>query len=106
MFDFEDMNHLSYYDRTAPRKVQGWTKIMVTHGGDHPYVANWWPDAHVLGYEHTFINQVADIMSDLAGQKPVVPLPDFEDAYKTQQVLEAATISAEERRPVSISELE
>jgi len=105
MFDFEDMNHLSYYDRTAPRKVQGWTKIMVTHGGDHPYAANWWPDAHVLGYEHTFINQAADIMSDIAGATPVVPLPDFEDAYKTQQVLEAATISAEQRRPVSIAEL-
>jgi predicted dehydrogenase len=105
MFDFEDMNHLSYYDRAAPRKVQGWTKIMVTHGGDHPYAANWWPDAHILGYEHTFINQVADIMSDIAGKTPVVPLPDFEDAYKTQQVLEAATISAEQRRPVSIAEL-
>ena len=46
---------------------------------------------HVLGYEHTFINQAADIMLDLAGNKPVVPLPDFEDAYKTQEVLEAAT---------------
>jgi predicted dehydrogenase len=106
MFNFEDMNHLSYYDRTAPRKVQGWTKIMVTHGGDHPYAGNWWPDAHVLGYEHTFINQTADMMLSLAGERPVIPLPDFADAYKTQQVLEAATISAEQRRPVKIAELE
>jgi predicted dehydrogenase len=104
-FDFEDMNHLSYYDRTAPRKVQGWTKIMVTHGGDHPYAAAWWPDAHVIGYEHTFINQVADIMLSLAGKSPVVPLPDFADAYKTQEVLEAAILSAEQRRPVKIAEL-
>jgi len=51
------------------------------------------PTAHIIGYEHTFINQAADIMLDLAGKKPVIPLPDFEDAYKTQQVLEAATIS-------------
>ena len=104
-FDFEDMNHLDYYDATAERKVQGWTKIMVTHGGDHPYAANWWPDAHILGYEHSFINQVADMMSVLSGKPPVVPLPDFEDAYKTQLVLEAAMISAAQHRPVKIAEL-
>ena len=105
MFDFEDMNHLSYYDATADRKVQGWTKIMATSGGNHPYAGNWWPDAHIIGYEHTFINEAADIFSVLGGQPPVVPLPDFEDAYKTQQVLEAATISAEQRRPVKVSEI-
>ena len=104
-FNFEDMNRLYYYDATQPRKQQGWTQIMVTHGGDHPYAANWWPDAHVLGYEHGFINQAADMFTALAGKEPVVPLPDFEDAFKTQQVLEAATISAQERRPVKVSEM-
>ena len=104
-FDFEDMNHLSFYDTTRPRKYQGWTQIMVTHGGDHPYAGNWWPDAHVLGYEHGFINQVADMMMSVAGKEPVVPLADFEDAYKTQQVLEAAALSAEQHRPVKISEI-
>ncbi|HET6247430.1 MAG TPA: Gfo/Idh/MocA family oxidoreductase [Tepidisphaeraceae bacterium] len=104
-FNFEDMNWLEFYDATLPRKQQGWTKIMVTHGGDHPYAANWWPDAHVIGYEHGFINQVADIMTILGGKEPVVPLPDFEDAYKTQQVLEAAAIAAAERRPVSVAEM-
>ncbi|HEX4794907.1 MAG TPA: Gfo/Idh/MocA family oxidoreductase [Humisphaera sp.] len=104
-FDFEDMNYLDYYDATAPRKQQGWTRIMVTHGGDHPYAANWWPDAHIIGYEHGFINQAADMMSVLAGKPPVVPLPDFEDAYKTQLVLEAAMQSAEKRTPVKVSDL-
>jgi predicted dehydrogenase len=104
-FDFEDMNHLSFYDATLPRKQQGWTQIMVTHGGDHPYAANWWPDAHVIGYEHGFINQAADMFMALGGKDPVVPLPDFEDAYKTQQVLEAAMISAEQRRPVAVAEI-
>ncbi len=40
------------------------------------------------------------------GKTPVVPLPDFADAYKTQQVLEAAVLSAEQRRPVPIGELD
>ncbi|MBC8109023.1 MAG: Gfo/Idh/MocA family oxidoreductase [Anaerolineae bacterium] len=104
-FNFEDMNYLEYYDATAPRKVQGWTKIMVTHGGDHPYVGNWWPDAHIIGYEHGFINQTADMLNALSGKPPVVPLPDFEDAYKTQQVLEAAIVSANEQRAVKIAEM-
>jgi len=104
-FNFEDMNHLEFYDATLPRKQQGWTKIMVTHGGDHPYVANWWPDAHIIGYEHGFINQLADMMKVLGGKEPEVPLPDFEDAYKTQLVLEAAMQAAEQHRPVKLSEL-
>src|SRR5687768_11943318 len=76
-FNFEDMNYLEFYDATVERRVQGWTRIMVTHGGDHPYVGNWWPDAHIIGYEHGFINQVADMMNMLGGKPPAVPMPDF-----------------------------
>lgn len=104
-FNFEDMNWLGFYDATADRKTQGWTNIMVTHGGDHPYAGNWWPDAHIIGYEHSFINQVADMFRAMGGQQPVVPLPDFEDAFKTQQVLEAAALAATERRPVKLAEV-
>ena len=104
-FNFERMNELEYYDATLPRAVQGWTTIMCTHGGDHPYVANWWPDAHIIGYEHGFTNQAYDILRVLAGEEPTLPIPDFNDAYQTQRVLEAALISAEEKRPVTLEEV-
>ena len=104
-FDFERMNELEYYDATLPRAVQGWSTIMCTHGGDHPYVANWWPDAHIIGYEHGFTNQAFDIMKVLSGEEPTVPIPDFEDAYQTQRVLEASLLSAQERRPVNMDEV-
>lgn len=104
-FDFERMNELNYYDATLPRAVQGWTNIMVTHGGDHPYVANWWPDAHIIGYEHGFTNEAYDILRVLAGEQPTVPIPDFNDAYQTQRVLEAALLSAEQRGPVKLSDV-
>ncbi len=104
-FNFEDMNHLMWFDNTAPAKVRGWTKIMVTHAPDHPYASAWWPDAHIIGYEHTFINQAADVMMSLGGKEPVVPLSDFEDAFQTQRVLEAVCISARQRRRVKISEV-
>ncbi len=104
-FDFERMNELQYYDATLPRAVQGWSTIMCTHGGDHPYVENWWPDAHIIGYEHGFTNQAYDILQVLAGEAPTAPIPDFADAYQTQRVLEAAMRSACEQRPIKLDEV-
>jgi predicted dehydrogenase len=104
-FNFEDMNHLQYYDATRPREMQGWTTIMCTHGGSHPYVANYWPDAHLIGYEHGFTSMAYDILLKLAGKTPTVPLPDFNDAYQTQRVLEAALVAANEKRWVKLDEV-
>jgi predicted dehydrogenase len=105
-FNFERMNELEWFDTTLEPRLQGWTTINVTSGGSgHPYAAAWWPDAHIIGYEHGFINQAADIFNVLAGKPPVVPLPDFNDAYQTQRVLHAAIVSARERTPVKMSEV-
>ncbi len=104
-FDFEDMNRLHFYDATRPREVQGWTNIMCTHGGSHPYVENWWPDAHILGYEHGFTNQAYDILRVISGQDPTVPIPDFQDAYQTQRVLEAVLLCADKKEPVKLSDV-
>ena len=104
-FNFESMNTLEYYDATRPRGVQGWTTIMCTHGATHPYVANYWPDAHIIGYEHCFTSMAYDILLKLAGKEPTVPLPDFNDAYQTQRVLEAAMICATEKRWVQMSDV-
>ncbi len=105
-FNFERMNELDWYDATLPEELQGWSTINVTNGGaGHPYAAAWWPTAHILGYEHSFINQAADIMTDVSGGEPVVPLADFADSYKVQRVLEAVTLSDQNRSPVSMSEV-
>ena len=104
-FNFERMNELEYYDATADRATQGWTTIMCTHAPDHPYVDAWWPDAHPIGYEHCFVNQAYDILRVLAGQKPTVPIPDFQDAYQTQRVLEAALLSAKLKKPIKLKDV-
>ena len=96
---------LRLLDYTADPKVRGWTRIMCTSGANHPYVQAWWPDAHILGYEHGFVNQAADIMRVLGGEKPEVPIPDFADAYETQRVLEAAVISAKERCAIPMKQV-
>jgi predicted dehydrogenase len=104
-FSFEDMNVLWYHDARVDPGVAGWTRIMCTSAGQHPYAGAWWPDAHIIGYEHTFVNMVADMMAELAGQEPIVPLPDFADAYETQRVLEAALLAAKNRCAVKLAEI-
>ena len=104
-FDFERMNELQWWDNTLDSSLRGWSRIMCTNAGYHPYVDAYWPPAHLLGYEHGFVSQAADIIRMIAGRKPVAPMPDFEDAYQTQRVLHAAVLSARERRAVKMSEV-
>ena len=103
-FDFERMNELQWWDHTLPARLRGWSRVMCTDAS-HPYAGNYWPAAHVLGYEHCFVSQAADTVMVLGGKKPVVAIPDFADAYETQRVLEAAIRCARTRRPVAISEV-
>ena len=104
-FNFERMTELEWYDNTLPEKEQGWSTINVSNGAVHPYAGAWWPAAHAIGYEHGFVNQAADMVKAVSNKKPVVPLPDFADAYQTQRVLEAVTQSAKHRCPVKLSEI-
>ncbi len=100
-FDFERMNELEWWDHTLPARMRGWSRIMCTDAG-HPYAGNYWPAAHVLGYEHGFVSQAADIVMAVGRKRPVVPIPDFADAYETQRVLDAAVRCARTRRPVRV----
>jgi len=104
-FAFEDMNLLQLAERSDGARTGGWKRIMCTSAANHPYARAWWPDAHVLGYEHGFVNMAADIVRALSGAEPEIPLPDFADAYETQRVLEASLVAARERRAVKLSEV-
>ncbi len=99
------MNVLEFYDASDSPRTDGWRRIVCTRAGEHPYAGNWWPDGHIIGYEHGFVNIAADILRVLGGDEPEIPLPDFEDAYQTQRVLEAAMIAAKQRCAVSMEEI-
>ncbi|UVJ41669.1 Gfo/Idh/MocA family protein [Arthrobacter sp. CJ23] len=89
-FDFEDMNVLSYYD-AAEEPDAGFRRIMVTEPS-HPYVGNWWPTGHGLGYEHGFTHQVVDLVTAIAEGRQAEP--SFADALQVQRVLAAVEASA------------
>ena len=98
-FDLEHLNHLEFFDATLPRAEQGARSLLVT-GPDHPYSGNFWKPGHVIGYEHTFIAALGDFLAALAADAPFHP--DFEDALRVQQVLDAVERSARERRWVAV----
>ncbi|HXC98883.1 MAG TPA: Gfo/Idh/MocA family oxidoreductase, partial [Verrucomicrobiae bacterium] len=101
VFDFEDMNRLKYFDNTAPSDRQGFRDILVTQrSGIHPYVGQWWPPGHIIGYEHTFIHTVADFVDACVNGKSVQPT--FEDGLMNQRVLEAVDQSARTRQWVKV----
>ncbi len=104
-FDFERMTELEYCDLATPRATRGWTTINCSDMATHPFMKSWWPEGHHIGYEHTFINLAKSFLDVIAGREPVIPISDFEDAYKTQRVLEAVMVSANEKRPVKLSEI-
>jgi predicted dehydrogenase len=90
-FDLEDLNSLSYYDRTAPTDRQGFTKILVTEG-EHPYVSAWWPAGHMLGYEHGFSHQVKDLVEGIVAGTD--PHGTFAEGLAVQRVLDAVEVSS------------
>lgn len=102
-FNFERMNELQYYDNTGNASEEGYRTIIVTEG-DHPYVGAWWPQGHIIGYEHTFVHAFRDVVEAIANGTTVTP--NFEDGEKIIRVLEAAQISSREGRKVVLSELE
>jgi len=90
-FDLEDMHQLQYFSHEDPAHLQGWRTILVT-GAEHPYMAHWWVPGCVIGYEHTFVNALADFLKSL--EKGERARPDFRDALETQSVAEAVLESA------------
>ena len=61
-WDLHDLHRLEYFDHADDSIVRGWRSIHVTDG-DQPYMDNWWVPGLQIGYEHTFVHQVADFLA-------------------------------------------
>ncbi|MEU1710359.1 Gfo/Idh/MocA family oxidoreductase [Streptomyces sp. NPDC005706] len=91
-FDLERLNELWFHDATEPGAEAGFRRILVTEP-EHPYLQAWWPPGHGLGYEHTFVHQVRDLVHAIAEGRS--PEPSFADGLQVQRVLAAVEESAE-----------
>ncbi|CAL1519645.1 Gfo/Idh/MocA family oxidoreductase [Chitinophaga sp. MM2321] len=98
-FDLERMNELQYYNADDPPHARGFRTILATESV-HPYISNWWPPGHIIGYEHSFIHAAADFLKAVAGQEPIAP--NFHDGLQIMRVLEAGLLSAQNKQQVTI----
>jgi len=90
-WDLHDLHRLQYFEHKDEGRVRGWRSIHVTDG-DHPYMDKWWVPGLQIGYEHSFVHQVADFLESIAKGKPASPT--FRDALETQYVCDAVLKSA------------
>ena len=68
-FNLERLNELDVYLAGDDPAVQGFHNVMVTDGQHHPYVGHWWPPGHIIGYEHTFVHTVYDLLEAVAKEQ-------------------------------------
>jgi len=88
LFDLERINELQYHDGT---EGTGFQLLLVTEPV-HPYMEAWWPPGHVIGWEHTFVHVVTQLLGAIHSGLPATP--DFFDGFRCQQVLDAVVSSA------------
>jgi predicted dehydrogenase len=91
-WDLHDLHRLEYFDHADDSLVRGWRSVHVTDP-DMPYMDKWWVPGLQIGYEHTFVHQVADFLEGLASGEAASPT--FRDALETQKVCDAVLASAD-----------
>jgi predicted dehydrogenase len=93
-WDLHDLNRLEFFDHSDDSKTRGWRSIHITDG-DMPYMDKWWVPGLCIGYEHTFVHQVADFLQSIEKGEPCNPT--FRDALETAKVCDAVLASAKDR---------
>jgi predicted dehydrogenase len=93
-WDLHDLNRLEYFDNGDESNLRGWRSIHVTDG-EQPYMNKWWVPGLGIGYEHSFVHQVADFLKSLETGEPCSPT--FKEALETQKVCQAVLDSAATR---------
>ncbi|MFJ7974513.1 Gfo/Idh/MocA family protein [Peribacillus sp. NPDC096379] len=90
----ENLNELDVYFASDEEGLQGFRKINCTEE-PHPYANAYWPAAHIIGYEHTFINLIVELMKGL--EQGESTSPNFVDGYINQAIMEAVEKSSENK---------
>jgi predicted dehydrogenase len=98
-WNLHDLNYVQFFDHRIEGRMRGWTSILVTDG-EHPYLGKWWVPGLSIGYEHSFIHQVADFIEGLRTGKPAAPT--FKEALETTKVCDAIIQSGKSGKWVTL----
>lgn len=101
-FNLERMNELDIFWRDGRKETQGFTNVLVSESY-HPWWSNWWPQGHIIGWEHTFVHEMDHILRAIVHKEPIAPYgATFEDGYRCAVICDAVQESARSGRTVDI----
>ncbi len=102
-FNLERMNEMNvYWAHEEPKETRGFHTVNVSESY-HPYWENWWPQGHIIGWEHSFVHEFHHFFDAIVNNKPVAPWgADFVDGYRNAVICDAIVNSAQGKRQVDI----
>jgi predicted dehydrogenase len=104
LLDFERMNEVQLYVSGAARGRAGFKTILA--GADHPNYAAFTPAAgHHIGFNDLKTIEAKILIEAMAGAGDSQAWPDFTDAWRIQQAVEAIVRSSRERRWIKPAEM-
>ncbi len=100
-FDLERPSEMEvFWKDDEPKETQGFHRVLVSEPF-HPWMENWWPQGHMIGWEHTFIHEITHMLNCIVNDKEVAPYgADFEDGYRCAVICDAILESAATKRQV------
>jgi predicted dehydrogenase len=102
-FNLERMNELNvFWAGEEPKETRGFHNVLVSESY-HPYWENWWPQGHIIGWEHTFVHEFHHFFGAILGKHGVAPYgADFVDGYRNAVICDAIVQSSQSGRTVDI----
>ncbi len=103
-FNLERMNELEVFWVDQPNKeTPGFQTVQVSEPF-HPWWSNWWPQGHIIGWEHTFVHEISHLLDAIVDRrKTVAPFgADFHDGYKNAVICDAIVDSSKTGSRVTI----
>ena len=95
-FDIERLNELEvHYTNSTPGKLsQGFRTVLVSEA-DHPFWEHWWPQGHMIGWEHTFVHEIHHFLRAIRDDTDIAPHgATFEDGYRAAEICDTMLRSA------------
>jgi predicted dehydrogenase len=90
-FDLERLNELRYSEGGA-----GFRDVLVSEA-DHPFWQYWWPQGHMIGWEHSFVHELHHLLTAIRDDGDVAPHgATLEDGYRAAEICDAMLRSAEQ----------
>ena len=104
VFNLERMNELGvFWVDERDKDTSGFRNVLVSEP-NHPWWENWWPQGHMIGWEHTFVHEITHMLDCIVNDKEVGPHgATFLDGYKAAVVCDAIAESSDSRRHVDIN---